>query len=39
MDVKEKSAIDYKVDTFGEVYRKLTGKQVTFEYGGAAAEN
>lgn len=29
---------DYKVDTFSEVYRKLTGKQVNFEFGGAGAE-
>ncbi|KAI5792475.1 ribosomal protein S7e [Peziza echinospora] len=38
LDAKEKSGVDYKVDTFGEVYRKLTGKQVNFEFGGAAAE-
>ncbi|RPB23871.1 ribosomal protein S7e [Terfezia boudieri ATCC MYA-4762] len=35
LDSKEKSVVDYKVDTFGEVYRKLTGKHVTFEFGGA----
>lgn len=33
LDSKEKSVVDYKVDTFGEVYRKLTGKQVNFEFG------
>jgi len=38
LDSKEKSVVDYKVDTFGEVYRKLTGKQVTFEFGGQGAE-
>jgi len=38
LDAKEKSVVDYKVDTFGDVYRKLTGKQVNFEFGGAGAE-
>ena len=32
LDAKD---VDYKVDTFSEVYRKLTGKQVIFEFGGA----
>lgn len=39
LDSKEKSTIDYKVDTFGEVYRKLTGKVVNFEFGSAGAEH
>ncbi|TGZ85458.1 ribosomal protein S7e [Ascodesmis nigricans] len=32
LDNKERAGVDYKVDTFGEVYRKLTGKHVTFEF-------
>ncbi|KAH8153327.1 uncharacterized protein LAJ45_02914 [Morchella importuna] len=32
LDAKERAGVDYKVDTFGEVYRKLTGKHVTFEF-------
>ncbi|KAF8475870.1 ribosomal protein S7e [Kalaharituber pfeilii] len=38
LDSKEKSLVDYKVDTFREVYRKLTGKQVNFEFGGTGVE-
>lgn len=30
--------VDYKVDAYSEVYRKLTGKQVIFEFGGAGTE-
>lgn len=32
LDAKERAGVDYKVDTFGEVYRKLTGKNVVFEF-------
>ncbi|KAH0606942.1 uncharacterized protein H6S33_002930 [Morchella sextelata] len=32
LDAKERAGVDYKVDTFGEVYRKLTGKHVIFEF-------
>jgi len=32
LDAKERAGVDYKVDTFGEVYRKLTGKNVIFEF-------
>lgn len=38
LDAKEKSVVDYKVDTFAEVYRKLTGKAVGFEFGGTSTE-
>ncbi|KAI5804541.1 ribosomal protein S7e [Geopyxis carbonaria] len=32
LDAKDRAGVDYKVDTFGEVYRKLTGKNVVFEF-------
>ncbi|XP_078433301.1 small ribosomal subunit protein eS7-like [Wolffia australiana] len=32
LDPKEKNNTEYKVDTFGAVYRKLAGKDVVFEY-------
>ncbi|CAA6675292.1 unnamed protein product [Spirodela intermedia] len=32
LDPKEKNNTEYKVDTFGAVYRKLSGKDVVFEY-------
>lgn len=32
LDAKERAGVDYKVDTFGEVYKKLTGKHVVFEF-------
>jgi len=33
LDAKEKAVVDYKLDSFGEVYQKLTGKKVVFEFG------
>lgn len=29
---KEKEAVEHKLDTFTTVYKKLTGKNVTFEF-------
>jgi small subunit ribosomal protein S7e len=38
LDSKERAGVDYKVDTFGEVYRKLTGKSVVFEFPAVSSE-
>ena len=38
LDAKERAGVDYKVETFGEVYRKLTGKSVIFEFPAVSAE-
>ncbi|KAA8894792.1 ribosomal protein S7e [Sphaerosporella brunnea] len=38
LDNKERAGIDYKIDTFSEVYRKLTGKAVVFEFPQVSAE-
>ncbi|KAL2043037.1 hypothetical protein N7G274_004096 [Stereocaulon virgatum] len=37
LDEKERGGVDYRLDTYAEVYRKLTGKGVGFEFplGGA----
>ena len=32
LDPKDKTASEYKLETFGGVYKKLTGKEVTFEF-------
>mmetsp|Transcript_6257 Transcript_6257/g.17971 ORF Transcript_6257/g.17971 Transcript_6257/m.17971 type:complete len:195 (+) Transcript_6257:94-678(+) len=32
LDPKERSTTEYKLETFGAVYRKLTGKEVSFEF-------
>jgi small subunit ribosomal protein S7e len=32
LDVKDHTALEYKLDTFSTVYRKLTGKDVQFEF-------
>jgi small subunit ribosomal protein S7e len=32
LDEKEKGGVDYRLDTYGEVYRKLTGRSVGFEF-------
>ena len=32
LDPKEAANVEYKVDTFGTVYKKLTGKEVKFEF-------
>ena len=38
LDEKERGGVDYRLDTYAEVYRRLTGKGVGFEFpmGGAA---
>jgi len=37
LDEKEKGGVDYRLDTYGEVYRKLTGRGVGFEFPISAA--
>ena len=32
LDAKERASVDFKIDTFAEVYKKLTGKNVVFEF-------
>mmetsp|Transcript_9658 Transcript_9658/g.17062 ORF Transcript_9658/g.17062 Transcript_9658/m.17062 type:complete len:198 (-) Transcript_9658:494-1087(-) len=32
LDPKDRNTTEYKLDTFAGVYRKLTGKEVTFEF-------
>lgn len=32
LDEKEKGGVDYRLDTYGEVYKKLTGRAVAFEF-------
>jgi small subunit ribosomal protein S7e len=32
LDKKEKDTVEHKLDTFATVYKKLTGKNVTFEF-------
>lgn len=32
LDEKERGGVDYRLDTYSEVYRKLTGRTVTFEF-------
>lgn len=36
LDSKDSSAVDYKLDSFTQLYGKLTGKQVVFEFPGHA---
>jgi small subunit ribosomal protein S7e len=38
LDEKEKNSIDHRVDTYSEVYRRLTGRGVSFEFPAATAE-
>ncbi|SPO00984.1 probable 40S ribosomal protein CRPS-7 [Cephalotrichum gorgonifer] len=38
LDEKERGGVDYRLDTYTEVYRKLTGRGVTFEFPQAASE-
>ena len=32
LDEKERGGVDYRLDTYTEVYKRLTGKGVTFEF-------
>mmetsp|Transcript_34911 Transcript_34911/g.76313 ORF Transcript_34911/g.76313 Transcript_34911/m.76313 type:complete len:193 (-) Transcript_34911:113-691(-) len=38
LDPKERNSSEYKLETFGGVYKKLTGKEVVFEYPVQASE-
>ena len=38
LDEKERGGVDYRLDTYSEVYRRLTGRVVTFEFPQTAAE-
>ena len=32
LDPKERNSTEYKLDTFGGVYKRLTGREVKFEF-------
>ncbi len=32
LDEKERGGVDYRLDTYSEVYRRLTGRGVVFEF-------
>jgi small subunit ribosomal protein S7e len=32
LDEKERGGVDYRLDTYSEVYKRLTGKVVNFEF-------
>jgi hypothetical protein len=32
LDAKDSTSLEYKLDSFSSVYRKLTGKDVVFEF-------
>ena len=32
LDEKEKGSVDHRLDTYSEVYKKLTGRGVVFEF-------
>ena len=38
LDAKDKNSLEYKLDTFSAVYKKITGKDVVFEFPIQAAE-
>lgn len=38
LDSKDKNNLEYKVDTFSAVYKKMTGKDVVFEFPAVVAE-
>jgi small subunit ribosomal protein S7e len=38
LDAKDKNSLEYKVGTFSAVYKKMTGKDVVFEFRIQAAE-
>jgi small subunit ribosomal protein S7e len=37
LDEKERGGVDYRLDTYSEVYRRLTGRGVIFEFPQASA--
>ena len=38
LDEKERGSVDFRLDTYAEVYRRLTGKGVNFEFPVGATE-
>lgn len=38
LDEKERGGVDYRLDTYSEVYKRLTGKGVNFEFPQSAVE-
>jgi hypothetical protein len=38
LDEKERGGVDYRLDTYSEVYRRLTGRNVVFEFPQSTAE-
>lgn len=32
LDAKDSTSLEYKLDSFSSVYRRLTGKDVSFEF-------
>lgn len=38
LDEKERGGVDYRLDTYGEVYKRLTGKGVNFEFPQASGQ-
>jgi small subunit ribosomal protein S7e len=38
LDAKDQTSLEYKLDSFSSVYRRLTGKDVVFEFPAAAQE-
>ena len=32
LDAKDATSLEYKLDSFSSVYRKLTGREVVFEF-------
>ena len=32
LDEKERGGVDYRLDTYSEVYKRLTGRVVVFEF-------
>ena len=38
LDEKERGGVDHRLDSYSEVYRRLTGRGVTFEFPMAPTE-
>ena len=38
LDAKDSTSLEYKLDSFSSVYRRLTGKDVVFEFPVQAAQ-